>query len=254
VPCTLTRMWSRRPIALLSVACSLVLAGCAPQPVNSQGDDVKGLYDLFTITAAVIFVLVAGLIAFSILRYRAKPGDNDLPDQFHSNVKLEILWFAIPTVIVVGLFISSAVVLDRINDEGEGPTVIGAEAFQWGWRFTFEGEDVSIVSRPDDPAVIAVPVGEPLTFVITANDVVHSFYITEFLLKRDAIPGRENRLPITIDEEGTYGGRCAEFCGLLHYDMPFTINAVPVDEYEAWLTEQAGDDGARGIGAGHGDG
>ncbi len=239
-------MWSRRPIVLLSVGCSLVVvAGCAPQPVNSQGDDIKGLYDLFTVAAAVIFVLVAGLIGWSILRYRARPGDNDLPDQFHSNAKLEVLWFAIPTMIVIGLFISSAVVLDRVNDEVDDPLVIGADAFQWGWRFTYEDEGVSVISRPDDPAAISVPVDQPITFVITSNDVVHSFYITEFLLKRDAVPGRANRLPITIEEEGTYGGRCAEFCGLLHYDMPFTINAVQEDEYELWLDEQAGDQSAQ---------
>jgi cytochrome c oxidase subunit 2 len=83
-------------------------------------------------------------------------------------------------------------------------------------------------------------VDQPITFVISSNDVVHSFYITEFLVKRDAVPGRENRLPITIEEEGTYGGRCAEFCGLLHYDMPFTIDAVPEDQYETWLDERAG--------------
>jgi cytochrome c oxidase subunit II len=238
-------MWSRRPIVLLSVGFSLVMiAGCAPQPVNSQGEDVKGLYDLFTIAAAVIFVLVAGLIGWSILRYRAKPGDNDLPDQFHSNAKLEILWFAIPTVIVIALFVSSAVVLDRVNDEGDDAIIIGVEGFQWGWRFTYEDEDVSVVSRPDDPAVISVPVDQPITFVISSNDVVHSFYITEFLVKRDAVPGRENRLPITIEEEGTYGGRCAEFCGLLHYDMPFTIDAVPEGEYETWLDEQAGGEDA----------
>ena len=231
-------MWSRRPIVLLGVGISLVVAGCAPQPVNTQGQEVKGLYDLFTIVADVIFVMVAGLIGWSIFRYRARPGDNELPDQFHSNVKLEILWFAIPTVIVIGLFTSSAVVLDRVNDEGDDPLVIDVEAFQWGWRFTYE-DDVSVISRPDDPAAISVPVDQPITFVITANDVVHSFYIPEFLLKRDAIPGRSNRLPITIDEEGTYGGRCAEFCGLLHYDMPFTIDAVPQDEYEMWLEEQA---------------
>jgi cytochrome c oxidase subunit 2 len=232
-------MWSRRPIALLGTCSLVVVAGCAPQPVNSQGEQVKGLYDLFSIAAAVIFVLVAGLIAWSILRYRARPGDNDLPDQFHSNVKLEILWFAIPTVIVIGLFVSSAVVLDRVNDESGGRTIIDVEAFQWGWRFTYEDEDVSVISSPGDPAAISVPVGEPVTFVITASDVVHSFYIRDFLIKRDAIPGRANRLPITIDEEGTYGGRCAEFCGLLHYDMPFTIDAVPVDEYETWLDEQS---------------
>jgi cytochrome c oxidase subunit 2 len=239
-------MWSRRPIVLPSAICSIiVLAGCAPRPVNSQGRDVKGLYDLFTVAAAVIFILVTGLIAWSILRYRAKPTDNELPEQFHSNVKLEILWFAIPSLIVLGLFISSAVVLDGINDEDEGATIVNAEAFQWGWRFVYEDEGVSVISTPDEPAQISIPVDEPVTFVITSNDVVHSFYITEFLVKRDAVPGRENRLPITIEEEGTYGGRCAEFCGLLHYDMPFTIDAVSGEEHEAWLEEQAGLQDAR---------
>ncbi|MGH2749882.1 MAG: cytochrome c oxidase subunit II [Actinomycetota bacterium] len=236
-------MSSRRSIVLLGTACSTVaVAGCAPQPVNSQGEEIKGLYDLFTIVAAVIFVLVAGLIAWSILSYRARPGDNELPEQFHSNVKLELLWFAIPTLIVIGLFVSSTLVLNRINDEAEDPVaIVNVEGFQWGWRFQYEGEDVSIISRPDEPAAISLPVGEPVTFVITSNDVQHSFYITEFLLKRDAVPGRENRLPITIDEEGTYNGRCAEFCGLLHYEMPFIINAVPPEEYRAWLDEQTGD-------------
>ncbi|MGH2791965.1 MAG: cytochrome c oxidase subunit II [Actinomycetota bacterium] len=228
----------RRPIVALG-GLSLATAGCAPQAGNEQGDAVKGLYDVFSVTAAVIFVIVAGLIAWSIIRYRAKPGDNELPDQFHSNVKLEVLWFAIPTVIVIGLFIISAVVLNDINEEAQEPAaVVNVQAFQWGWRFDFEDAGVTITSRPGDAAAISLPVGEPITFVISSNDVVHSFYIHEFLLKRDAIPGKENRLAITINEEGTYGGQCAEFCGLLHSEMPFTIDAVSLDEYRAWLEEQ----------------
>jgi len=230
----------RRPIVAAGCCPVIALASCAPQPANSQGAEVKTLYDIFTIIAAVIFVIVAGLIAWSIVRYRAKPGDNELPDQFHSNVKLEILWFAIPTFIVIGLFVVSALALGIVNDEADDPTaVVNVQGFQWGWRFDYEGSDVSIISRPDEPAQISLPVGEPVTFVITSNDVQHSFYIKEFLVKRDAVPGRENRLPVTIQEEGTYGGVCAEFCGLLHYDMPFIINAVPADEYETWLEDQA---------------
>ena len=228
----------RRPIVALG-GLSLATAGCAPQAGNEQGDAVKGLYDVFSVTAAVIFVIVAGLIAWSIIRYRAKPGDNELPHQFHANVKLEVLWFAIPTAIVIGLFITSAVVLNDINEEAPEPAaVVNVQAFQWGWRFDFEEAGVTITSRPGDPAAISLPVGEPITFVISSNDVAHSFYIHEFLLKRDAIPGKENRLAITINEEGTYGGQCAEFCGLLHSEMPFTIDAIPPDEYRAWLEEQ----------------
>lgn len=228
----------RRPIVALG-GLGLALAGCAPQAVNEQGDAVKKLYDFFSIVAAVIFVIVAGLIAWSIIRYRAKPGDNELPNQFHSNVKLEVLWFAIPTLIVIGLFITSALVLNDINEEAAEPAaVVNVQAFQWGWRFDFEDAGVTLTSRPGAPAAISLPVGEPITFVISSNDVVHSFYIQEFLVKRDAIPGKENRLAITINEEGTYDGQCAEFCGLLHSEMPFTINAVPPDEYRTWLEEQ----------------
>ena len=229
----------RRPIVALG-GLGLALAGCAPQAANEQGDAVKRLYDIFSIVAAAIFVIVAGLIAWSIIRYRAKAGDNELPDQFHSNVKLEVLWFAIPTLIVIGLFITSALVLNDINEEAAEPAaVVNVQAFQWGWRFDFEEAGVTLTSRPGDPTAISLPVGEPITFVISSNDVVHSFYIQEFLVKRDAIPGKENRLAITINEEGTYEGQCAEFCGLLHSEMPFTINAVTPDEYRLWLDEQA---------------
>ena len=229
----------RRPIVALG-GLGLALGGCAPQAVNEQGDAVKALYDVFSIVAAVIFVIVAGLIAWSIIRYRAKPGDNELPDQFHTNIKLEVLWFAIPTAIVIGLFITSALVLNNINQEAEDPAaVVNVQAFQWGWRFDFQDAGVTLSSRPGDPATISLPVGEPITFVISSNDVVHSFYIQEFLVKRDAIPGKENRLAITINEEGTYEGQCAEFCGLLHSEMPFTINAVAPDEYREWLDEQS---------------
>lgn len=218
----------------------LTLAGCAPSPANEQGGGVKGLYDVFSVVAAVIFVIVAGLIAWSIIRYREKPDDNELPEQFHSNVKLEILWFAIPTVIVIGLFIASTLVLNDVNEQADDPAaIVGVQGFQWGWRFDFEEREVTIRSRPGEPARISLPTGEPVTLVISSNDVVHSFYVQRFLLKRDAVPGKENRLTITINEEGTYGGQCAEFCGLLHSEMPFTIDAVPPDEFRAWLEEQS---------------
>lgn len=217
----------------------MVLAGCAPEAVTEQGDSVHGLYELFSVIAAVIFVVVASLIAWSIVRYRAKPGAEELPEQTHTNVKLEILWFAIPTLIVIGLFIASSKVSNEVNEEPPEPAVeISVTGFQWGWRFDYS-DGGSIVSLPDEPAEIVLPVGETVTFQLTSEDVIHSFYVPRFLLKKDVNPGQENRIDVTIDEAGTFGGVCAEFCGLLHSKMDFSIKAVSLTDYEAWLSEDS---------------
>jgi cytochrome c oxidase subunit 2 len=240
-------MTEQRRVLLLTAGLAGLLAGCAPEAVTEQGEGVAGLYRLFSIVAAVIFVIVASLIAWSILRFRARPGDEGLPEQVHTNVKLEILWFAIPTLIVIGLFISSTGVLQDINKEAEEPAVeIDVTAFQWGWRFEY-ADIGTLDSLPDEPAELVLPVGEPITFHLTSRDVVHSFYIPRFLIKKDANPGRENQIDVTIEEPGTYGGVCAEFCGLLHSKMNFSVKAVSPDEFDEWV---AGfEDGELGNGA-----
>jgi cytochrome c oxidase subunit II len=228
----------RRAVAL-TISLGLLLGGCAPEATSSGGRAVNDLYGVFIAIAAVIFVIVTGLIAWSIIRYRERPGDDELPPQIHANVPLEVLWFAIPTVIVVVLFFMSFGVLSEVNEEappdGDG-VVVNVEAFQWGWRFSYEDGPV-IESLPDAPGEIVVPVDRPVTFFLESPDVIHSFYIQRFLLKRDVVPGQTNRLDVTIDEPGTYDGVCAEFCGLLHHQMDFTLRAVPAPEYEEWLTQ-----------------
>jgi len=214
----------------------LALTSCVSQPATEQGRAAGGLYDLFMVLAAIIFTIVASLIGWSIVRYRRRPDDDSLPDQFHTNVKLEILWFAIPQLIVIGLFIASATVVADIDEEVAEPTVVvRVESFQWGWRFSYEGSDVVIESLPQDQAEIVLPTATAIAFELTSRDVIHSFYVPEFLIKRDVIPGHDNRLDVTIDEAGTYTGRCAEFCGLLHDRMDFSIRAVPASDYERWL-------------------
>jgi cytochrome c oxidase subunit 2 len=232
------RALSSLPLAVV------VLPACVGEPVTEQGRAAAGLYDLFTVIAAIIFTIVAALIGWSIVRYRAR-GDDDtevLPKQFHANVKLEILWFAIPQAIVIGLFIASVMVLGDVDDRVEEPeVVVQVEAFQWGWRFTYGGDTGRVVeSLPNDQAEIVLPIDTPIAFELTSRDVVHSFYVPEFFIKRDVVPGRENRLDVTIDEAGTYTARCAEFCGLLHDRMDLSIRAVSIDDYGRWLTEEAG--------------
>jgi len=227
-----------RTIGVLAVLA--VVVACAPESVTEQGKDVNRLYDFFTVAAAVIFTITAGLIAWSIARYRGRAGD-DLPEQWHSNVPLEIFWFAVPSVIVVVLFIFSTSSLNVVDEQVDDPQVtVTVEGFQWGWRFSYEGEDVVISGTAQDQPEIVVPVDETVSFQVTSADVIHSFYIPKFLFKRDAIPGRTNRFDVTIEEPGTYDGKCAEFCGVMHEDMNFKVTAVERDEFDRWLSEQRG--------------
>ncbi len=225
----------------------LVMVGapaCVPQAPSVQGRAVNQLYGIFAVIASVIFVVTAALIAFSMLRYRAKPSDDALPPQFEGNVKLELIWFAIPTAVVVILFILTLQKLDIVAERAAAPqSVIEVEAYQWGWSFTYRGEGVNISGGPQDDPEIVVPTDQAVVFDISAEDVQHSFYLPRLLIKRDAIPGRTNRVDVEIDEPGRYLGKCAEFCGLLHEQMNFVVRAVPPPEYRAWLNQREQDDG-----------
>ncbi|HJR44791.1 MAG TPA: cytochrome c oxidase subunit II [Actinomycetota bacterium] len=216
------------------------MTSCAPAAVTREGREVNELYDIFFWVAAGVFAVTAGLIGWSLIRYRAKPGDNELPEQFHQNLALEITWFAIPQVIVIVLFVLSAITLGQVNEEEpEADAIVHVTGFQWGWRFEYEGTEAEVVGTPEDPAEVMVPTGD-VTFLLTSSDVVHNFYVPKFLLKRDLTPGRETRIDVDIEETGRYPGVCAEFCGLLHHQMTFTIEAVSPDEFESWLVEQEG--------------
>jgi cytochrome c oxidase subunit 2 len=233
-----TRARRLMPSALI-VGVAVLLAGCAPAAATVEGDGVKRLYDLFLVVGAVIFVIVAGLIGWSIVRYRS-PQDADLPPQTHANVRLELIWWALPTILVIILFFLTAGVLNRVDaraNEGES-LVVRVTGFQWQWQFDYEEAGVAIIGTPDEPPIVVLPVDRPLTFLLDSPDVIHSFFVPQFLFKRDVIPGIENRVDLTIQEPATYTGQCAEFCGLLHDQMVFSIRAVSGQEFDAWLANQ----------------
>jgi cytochrome c oxidase subunit 2 len=216
----------------------LLAAGCTPNPVTTQAADVRTLYNFFLVAAAVVFVIVAGLIGWSIVRYRDR-GDGGLPVQTASNLTIEIIWWALPTLLVIALFIASAQVLGKVDATVPNPAVsVKVEGFQWQWRFTYEGQNVVITGEPGSPPELVLPVGEDIHFDLQSDDVIHSFYIPAFLFKRDVIPGVHNRFDLTIDQAGTYSGQCAEFCGLYHDEMLFSIRAVPPAEFASWLATQ----------------
>lgn len=217
-----------------------LLAGCMmpPEPATDAGRDVFNLYFAILIMAAAVFVGVEGFLIYAIFRYRRAPGDDTLPAQLHGNNVIEVVWVAIPTVIVLVLFGLSMVTLATVEARAEEPGVtIEVDAFQWTWTFRYADEDVVIQGGAGNPPTMPVPVGEPVRLILTSPDVIHSFYVPEFLIKRDVVPfpaGEDpNTLEFTVSREGTYHGQCAEFCGDLHHDMTFLIHAMPREQYDA---------------------
>ena len=222
----------------------VLLAGCLlpPEPKTESGQDVFNLYLLVLGLAAIVFVGVEGFIIYAVIRYRRQPGDDVLPPQLHGNNTVEIIWTAIPTVIVFILFIFSMITLGEVEARSEDPVTIEVEGFQWQWIFRYE-EGAEVIGNAEEPAVMAVPVGEPVRLVLASTDVNHAFYVPQFLIKRDVIDpgenGRPNELEFTVTEAGTYSGQCAEFCGSQHAEMTFTVEAMPRAEYDAYIAALA---------------
>jgi cytochrome c oxidase subunit 2 len=154
-----------------------------------------------------------------------------------------LVYTAIPIAIVIFLFVASVVVEDRVDALSSHPDVtLDVQAFQWGWRFDYVGQGVTIVSPPSGEFVegplIALPLGQTVRIVLTSNDVIHAFWVPGFLYKHDAIPGHTFRFDLTPMTAGTYSGECAEFCGLNHAYMTFRVRVVPASQFADWLGEQ----------------
>jgi cytochrome c oxidase subunit 2 len=218
-----------------------LLAGCMlpPEPRTEAGREVFNLYLLVLALAAIVFVGVEGFILYAVFRYRRKPGDDVLPEQLHGNTTVEIIWTAIPTVIVFILFTFSMITLGDVEARTENPgATIEVEGFQWQWTFRYEN-GATVTGSAAEPPELAVPVGEPVRLTLSALDVNHSFYVPDFLIKRDLIDfgdGRPaNELEFTVTEVGDYSGHCAEFCGTGHADMVFTVKAMTRADYDAHL-------------------
>ncbi len=233
--------------AVAAVLTSVTLGGCgddapswgAPDPASAQGERIRDLWQGFFVAAILVALLVWGLLVYVLVRYRRR--NDDVPRQNPYNVPVEILYTVAPVVVVAVLFAFSTAVEDDVTSNTDDPdVVVEVVGFQWQWRFTYPDEGITLVGTPEDgPPELVLPVGETVQFDLVAEDVAHSFWVPRFLEKRDLIPGVDNRLDITPTRTGTFVGRCAEFCGLDHWRMGFTVTVVEAGEFEAWLREQA---------------
>jgi cytochrome c oxidase subunit 2 len=213
---------------------TLLAAGCAPQSVTEEGRAIYNLYNLFLYIAAVVFVVVSGLVIWSVIRYRRR--DDELPKQTHGNNRLELAWTLIPTVIVLVLFGFTLQAQDKALDRsGQADVNVTVTAFQWSWRFTYDGTGAEVVGSPGTIPELVVPVGQTIRVKLVSADVVHAFYVPQTLFKRQAIPGTENVFDLTFERVGLYHGQCTQFCGLQHPDMVFRVRVLEQGAYQSWL-------------------
>ena len=237
-----------------------LLAGCATQstslepgsepppgfapvtPVTAQGQYVSDFYPVILAIAIAVFVLVEGLLIWIVLRYRRKPSDTELPPQTHGHNVLEIIWTLIPAIIVTILFAFTVDALGKIetaDNPNDNPALtVDVTGFQWQWTFAYPAQNLSFTGTGKDGPVMVLPVNETVRIRLHSSDVIHSFYVPQFNYKKDVVPGRVNQFDVLIQDIGTYSGQCAEFCGLGHADMHFSVQAVSQADFDAWVTQQ----------------
>lgn len=250
-------MRRRRPSHLARVAAIVALAGtssaCASsfgmfKGASQQGSDINLLWRIFFAAAIVVAGIVYVLIAWSLIRYHRRRNEPDdvLGSQFRANIPLEVVYTAIPVAIVVMLFAFSFHTERQVDSVAADPdVVIHADAFTWGWRFTYDqpgGGGFTVISDPSGAGIpgpiIEMPRGKTVQIDLTSDDVIHAFWVPGFLFKRDAIPGRVGTFDIDPTVDGTYRGVCAEFCGLNHAYMVFTVKVVEPADYDEWVAQR----------------
>lgn len=215
-----------------------------PEAVTDRGVAIRELYTIVFVIAVVIFFVVEGLIIWTVLRYRRKPGDDTLPPQTHGNNVAEIVWTVVPTIIVAFLFVVSWQTLNTVEAVSANPeTRIRAVAGQFQWTFDYldeTGENVvySQLLPTGEAGGMVVPAGRTVLLSLESPDVLHAFYVPQFLFKRDVVPGRVNTFEFTVDERfagQTFSGQCAELCGSGHRVMLFDVHAYTPAEFDTWL-------------------
>ncbi len=182
---------------------------------------------------AVVGIYVYAAILWCMFAYRR--GRHDAKD-FTGNPPLEITYTIIPLIIVIGLFLVTfhdEVPVDHVSAKPQNR--VDVTAFRWSWRFGYNGDRVTSTGTPQSPPTLYLPVDRTTEIDLSSADVNHSFWVPAFLFKRDAIPGMTNVFDVTPSRTGTYLSRCAQFCGLDHAVMTFTVDVVADDAYDRYI-------------------
>ena len=232
---------ARRWAALISLTL-LGLVGCdsrSPQSwVNPQGPYASTIYDLFLpilITAVVVFVIVQGLIVYSVFKFRDRPG-GPAAQQFHGNLTIELtstIITALVFIVVLAMTVNTQQVLSAPLETPPADAIhVKAIGHQWWWEFEYQ--DSGFVTASD----MVIPTGTTVIVEVTAADVIHAFWVPMLTGQVSGIPGRTNHIWLKSEKDGTYAGVCNQFCGIQHALMRYAAISVPRPEFDAWVARQ----------------
>lgn len=260
-------MLNRLTICRLMTMLGALLAG---QPVFAAADnwqlnmyegvtpiskDVYHLHMVCMVVCAIIGVVVFGVMIYSLIHHRKSKGYKAA--SFHDNPRLEIIWSLIPFLILVGLAVPATRVLIRMDDTRQSEVTVKVVGYQWRWQYEYLDQGISYFSTLSTPLAqiqnkqeksewyllevdkpLVLPVNKKIRFLVTSNDVIHSWWVPELGIKRDAIPGFMYEAWATIEKPGTYRGQCAELCGINHGFMPIVVEAVSQADFDKWVAAQ----------------
>lgn len=223
------------PVVLLSLAAVALLQSAELVPVlaSREGTPIDQLLRIAFSIAAAIAVLVLVVLAYSLVAFRRAPGDLSDGPPLHGNPKLEVAWTLIPLAIVlaVGIYAQGVWLDITASSAAQEEMVVDVDAFQWGWEFRYPS--YAVATRE-----LVLPQGKPVLLRLTSRDVIHSFWVREFRVKMDAVPGMETQLRVVPTKLGQYEVWCAEMCGAAHAYMRADVRVVEPDEFSVWLTAQ----------------
>jgi cytochrome c oxidase subunit II len=254
-------------VGALGLLGGLTLTGCDlnnelfrvgwPEGITDQADEMRRLWTGSVIAALIVGVIVWALIIWCMVRYR-KRGD-ELPRQTAYNLPFEIIYTVIPFVIIAVLFFFTVVTQNKVQERSNDPDLtVAVNAFKWNWQFVYpdspgpDGTPVNTVGNSEQIPILVLPAGRTIRFEVASADVIHSFWVPEFLFKLDVIPGNENGrnnvFQVTVNKTGAYVGRCAELCGTYHAYMNFEVRAVSGSDFDAYIAaRQAGQTTAQAL-------
>ena len=223
-----------RLVSLIALAGLILSTGCGSvfptlRPVSSQGTIIYHQYIVVMILSTIVFLIVFGLLGWILLHYRGNEGDDE-PNQTSGNKALEITWITIPVVMLIGLFIYSAVNMRSVEANDSSALQINVIGHQWWWEYQYPSLGIDTASE------LHLPVGTPVRLNITGADVIHSFWVPDLGWKMDAIPGKSNPMNLNLTKTGTFDGSCAEFCGSEHAWMRIRVISQNQSDFNSWVS------------------
>lgn len=203
-----------------------------PTAASQEAVTIDNMFDVYFGLIAFMFSLIMVIMLYAVFAFRRKAGDTTDAPHIHGNTRLEITWTVVPIFIVLGLSAWGASTLGELTKTSQDDMQVRVIGQQWSWSFEYpEYENIA-------SGELVLPAGQPVLLKMRSRDVIHSFWVPEFRVKQDLLPGRDTELRFTPTEPGNYALRCAEICGLSHTDMVADVRVVSQGEFDAWVNER----------------